>query len=514
MEEDLKNDDDDRASILSYASDKSKKRKIDPNECDDCAVYSSELGFEKRMNKELIKQNDELREHNIFLRSLATDAQKKLQETNEKINKSYANIVAGTPKEYIKKQECARIIVKPKANWKGDILGDKSAKVLNVQKTQSVSYNLSQEIVFNNVKELNSNSAFRDSDVFVIHTNIRSARKNVTNFEAVLDTFKTKPDIIICSEAWLTECNNFTDLTGYIGYDNGSRINKADDVIMYVKNDLCYNVINEQYGELKVVSVELTLTDNSKIKISGVYRCHAHTAENFISDLNAVVMGNGNVLNHTVMGDVNLDIAKFDANAEEYFYNYLQKGYQSMMNSCTHPNKKVNESSCIDHIFVKSKHTAYAAIMDFDEDMAIDIEDIAISTELQNTLVDDPSSTSAEDTAEDFGQHAWFNEKFFRNVKRCSKTSVSATCVTCEKVVRGVPDVSSNFKGHLSKHHPVLHVEYQKYAVTKKLKNDVVAPKTSKRQTCEFDQQSSKVIRFEKFLTISVSMEVITPCTI
>ncbi|CAB0039395.1 unnamed protein product [Trichogramma brassicae] len=35
-------------------------------------------------------------------------------------------------------------------------------------------------------------------------------------------------------------------------------------------------------------------------------------------------------------------------------------GYQSMMNSLTHPNNKVNEGSCIDHIFLKSKHTACA----------------------------------------------------------------------------------------------------------------------------------------------------------
>ncbi|KAF5273210.1 hypothetical protein FQA39_LY07541 [Lamprigera yunnana] len=79
-------DDDDDA--LSVISDRSKKRKYqhdDPNkECADCIDYIQELIYEKRMNTELTKQNDELRSHNRHLRLFVSE--NNLQPVNTFVN--------------------------------------------------------------------------------------------------------------------------------------------------------------------------------------------------------------------------------------------------------------------------------------------------------------------------------------------------------------------------------------------------------------------------------------------
>ena len=42
----------------------------------------------------------------------------------------------------------------------------------------------------------------------------------------------------------------------------------------------------------------------------------------------------------------------YNSDAEKYFYFLLQKGYESMINSCTLPK---NVGSCLDHISIKTK---------------------------------------------------------------------------------------------------------------------------------------------------------------
>ena len=64
---DVADNDDDTASIAS--SCRSKKCKVEFNtecECEFCQEYLKELSFEKKMNSELSKHNDELRNYNDF----------------------------------------------------------------------------------------------------------------------------------------------------------------------------------------------------------------------------------------------------------------------------------------------------------------------------------------------------------------------------------------------------------------------------------------------------------------
>lgn len=125
-------DDDDAASV---ASDRSKKRKYDGDmdtECVSCQVFLSELNSEKKLNCELMKHNDELREHNKLLRTTAAESY------SQKSQYSYSNVVKTIPK----KQEFSRLLIKPKSNFNGDALKlvqnkvatKTNAKVLRINK--------------------------------------------------------------------------------------------------------------------------------------------------------------------------------------------------------------------------------------------------------------------------------------------------------------------------------------------------------------------------------------------
>lgn len=221
-------------------------------------------------------------------------------------------------------------------------------------------YNLCDELAFNNVNEINENIIFNNSELMILHVNIRSISKNIANLEALVNTFHNKPDIIICSEAWLKENNNFISIPGYVHFDNNSVINRNDGVILYIKKSLKFDTVSEVFNNLKTTSLIIQLTNNKIFKISGLYRCFDYEIESFLQDFKAFILNNRKVSNHLIMGDINIDLIKFDTKAEDYFYHLQQNGYQSLINTCTHPISGHNVGSCIDHIFMKGNYQASA----------------------------------------------------------------------------------------------------------------------------------------------------------
>ena len=217
-----------------------------------------------------------------------------------------------------------------------------------------IDYKLSEESEFDSLSEFNKNSNFSQSDILILHVNIRSIRKNLNSLEALLNNMTYKPEIIIiCTEARLDDKISFMKLPGYLHVLNKSRINICDGVVIYIKETLQFQTVNEKKGNLDATSVILQLSNSQSIKITGVYRCHDYDVDSFNKDLKQFLLDNINIVNHVILGDINQDLIKFNKKTEEYFYLLLQMGYQSMINSVTHPNA-FGGGSCLDHIFVKS----------------------------------------------------------------------------------------------------------------------------------------------------------------
>lgn len=92
-----------------------------------------------------------------------------------------------------------------------------------------------------------------------MYVNIRSIKKNIDKLILTLDLMKKKPEVIVCTEAWLQQKINFIDIPGYDQYNNNEYLNQNDGVVMYIKNDLIYSISNEKYGELSLVSATINL---------------------------------------------------------------------------------------------------------------------------------------------------------------------------------------------------------------------------------------------------------------
>lgn len=213
--------------------------------------------------------------------------------------------------------------------------------------------NLNDELSFENVTDFNLNPTLPKSNLLILHVNIRSIRKNHVELEALINSFQQKPDVIVCSEARLIDEINFVNINGYSYFLNNSRINICDGVVTYVRNEIQFEIVNEKFGNLETSSIIVELSNKSSLKITGLYRCHDYDVDDFVADLGRFIVSNKLVKNHVIVGDNNLDLIKFNKKTEEYFYQFLQSGYQSMINTCTHPNRNCNEGTCIDHIFAK-----------------------------------------------------------------------------------------------------------------------------------------------------------------
>ena len=60
-------------------------------------------------------------------------------------------------------------------------------------------YNSNEEVCFEQVSEINLPSVL-NSELLLIHVNIRSINRSILKLETLINSFKNKPDAIICSD--------------------------------------------------------------------------------------------------------------------------------------------------------------------------------------------------------------------------------------------------------------------------------------------------------------------------
>lgn len=101
-----------------------------------------------------------------------------------------------------------------------NILKDINNISINNIKTKFVDDNLDQ-FLFDNVA------------LSIFSINIRSVKSHFYELTVLLSTIKNNFDIIILSEAWLSENNSFK-LNGYTCFCTFTNLNKADGVCMYI----------------------------------------------------------------------------------------------------------------------------------------------------------------------------------------------------------------------------------------------------------------------------------------
>ena len=103
--------------------------------------------------------------------------------------------------------------------------------IMNVYKVQETYYGCSNESEIKLIVSIQSN-------ISVIHVNIRSMYKNVDQFLVFLESLQSNFDVIVMSEThYIYDCTDF-NIPGYSIIFNESNRNRCDGCIMYIKPDI------------------------------------------------------------------------------------------------------------------------------------------------------------------------------------------------------------------------------------------------------------------------------------
>ena len=209
------------------------------------------------------------------------------------------------------------------------------------------------ELTFKNIVSLNKflDKSQREN---ILHVNIRSLNANFNKLSILIKQLTCKPTVIVCSETWNLKFPKMYKLEGYKMFYNKSQIDKADGVVMYIKDNLKENTEILNFDKLKIINTKITIENNKFIEISALYRCHQLPEPKFIQNLKQFLITKRNIKNHFIIGDFNIDISALNTISLEHLNNLLEAGYCPGFTGITRPSASSNSGSCIDNIFFKT----------------------------------------------------------------------------------------------------------------------------------------------------------------
>lgn len=190
-----------------------------------------------------------------------------------------------------------------------------------------------------------------DTDIKLIHLNIRSINKNFNELQVLLHLTKIPFDVVILTECWLSKVNNLPILQGYQSYLTNTNSNQNDGIVIYVKLGLQISVWEPHCTGGNFLVCEI---DNKKIAIVAVYRSPSHSSkesfDNFLYSLDEIHTKLSTWQNTVLIGDLNIDI-KSNCRSDlslEYLTLNLSHG---LIPTHLFPTRLAN---CLDHSLVKT----------------------------------------------------------------------------------------------------------------------------------------------------------------
>lgn len=189
----------------------------------------------------------------------------------------------------------------------------------------------------------------------ILHMNIRSINKNFDELLLLIHTLDVNNiDIIILSETWQIITTKNYNIPEFRIYYNDSKLNQNDGMIIYIKTNILANVTQEKYQNITITKTDFKFNDND-ICITSLYRSPSSESNLFLTDLETHFKKYKNNKSIEIfIGDVNLNLLKTNDGQVNNYINYLGGlGYKSYINKATRVTN--DNSSCIDHIFVKKQ---------------------------------------------------------------------------------------------------------------------------------------------------------------
>lgn len=183
----------------------------------------------------------------------------------------------------------------------------------------------------------------------IFHLNIRSFLKNIDELIICLEAANTVFDLIVLTEAWLSEDTTCVALDGYELIRTTMVRNRNDGIIIYVNRSLSVAAREVMLGEVHGLTLDLTV-DSTPCNILALYRTHDTDKDLFIDSLGEFYRRNVKNKTYILLGDINLNLLNSDRYVDRYLNVLTEAGFVSCVNLPTRVTAE--SSSCIDHMFV------------------------------------------------------------------------------------------------------------------------------------------------------------------
>lgn len=199
------------------------------------------------------------------------------------------------------------------------------------------------------------------SNFKIMHCNIRSIHKNLDELKILLCQMTEPFECIVLTETHHIEYLGMYDIDGYsILYNNGL-LNQNDGVVIYLRNNLIYDYEIVLFHEISLIEVQITY-QSQKIYLLAAYRSPSLEPMQFNMDLyyHLLSIKTANYNYSILIGDINIDILNKSEHAHKYLDILSEFGFLSTINNYTRVQQ--NTRSCIDHIFLNTKHNYELAL--------------------------------------------------------------------------------------------------------------------------------------------------------
>lgn len=224
---------------------------------------------------------------------------------------------------------------------------------LNEYTNELESHNQVNEFVINDQTELNNLTLNNmKTGINIIHMNIRSLQKNFEEFVVLLESLTFTCNIIILTETWNIENVELYNIKNYKLYYNGSKLNRSDGIVAYVKHEINATIEHKKLTEVTISKLKFCLK-NVNYNIFAIYRSPTSNTLNFINELDSYLSIHSTADTNIITGDININIKSPNVTVNSYLNVLSSQGYISYINSNTRVTR--NCESCLDHIFIKKR---------------------------------------------------------------------------------------------------------------------------------------------------------------
>lgn len=186
--------------------------------------------------------------------------------------------------------------------------------------------------------------------------NIRSLRLNFNSFLASIHNIINKINFIVLVETNITDNeNNIFNINGFNSLFL-NRDGRGGGIALYVRESLTYLQSNIKTISFESIQIDINTKSNNYSLIC-IYRPPKNNVKEFIIELDKLINNIKNKQDIIIIGDINIDILKQNITTNKYTEMLSSNGLQSLINESTREDINKKTSTCIDHLYTRSKNT-------------------------------------------------------------------------------------------------------------------------------------------------------------